>query len=510
MFVLSAAIVAGLNRDASAAAAATRPPTTSPQETVLFPFDDVGLPFNKGLILTLLPGHKSPTAPSLGTDPNHPGKPVVALGPPGAPDDRRIYFYGTVLHLDGEYRMWYNSYDRDRRRQICYAVSKDGIQWEKPKLGLVDYNGGTANNLIAIDGNQPIKGMCALVIHEPEDPNPDRRYKMIREVDPAQILTAVSPDGLRWKSAAGNKDIVKGSNLEPSGFIKFQGAYYLNGHGGPVPHPIPMRGYMRPQKRMMVTLVSYDFENWVDAGYVSFRRDNVPPRPPVDFEYHRGEQVHLGAGLWNRGNVILGFYGQYHNSSNDRRSVECDLGLIVSSDAIHFKEPLPDYKIVPAFEEDDRAEPRLTQAQGFQNIGDRTILYYGIWTEVNRDGPTGVRIATWPRDRLGYYSPSPGIDDAHCISSPLTLKPTGARVFVNATGLSNVSQLKVEILNEQFEPLPGYAAANCIALPKSGLRLPVTWQGKNMVGPLNHPVRIRVNWIGKGAEDARLFAVYVE
>ena len=64
--------------------------------------------------------------------------------------------------------------------------------------------------------------------------------------------------------------------MEPSGFIKFNGAYYLNGHGGPIPHPIPTRGYLRPQKRMSVTLVSYDFENWTDAGHVSFRRDNVP------------------------------------------------------------------------------------------------------------------------------------------------------------------------------------------------------------------------------------------
>ncbi len=57
----------------------------------------------------------------------------------------------------------------------------------------------------------------------------------------------------------------------------------------------------------MVTFVSHDFDHWSDAAHLSFRRDPIPPRPLNDFEIHRGEQVHMGASLWNRGNVILGF-----------------------------------------------------------------------------------------------------------------------------------------------------------------------------------------------------------
>ena len=51
----------------------------------------------------------------------------------------------------------------------------------------------------------------------------------------------------------------------------------------------------------------------------------------------------------------------------------------MSHDAIHFKEPVPDFKIVPSYEEPDWAEPRLIQGQGFENIGDRTFFWYGIW-----------------------------------------------------------------------------------------------------------------------------------
>ncbi len=483
---------------------------TPPRETVLFPFDDYGLPFTKGLILTLSPGHKSATAPSLGVDPKHPGTPVMPIGKDGDPDFPRAYFCGTILHVDGEYRMWYSGFD-GHNRQVCYAVSKDGVKWSKPTLGLVEYNGGKENNLTCVDDNEAMRGMIVLVLHDPEDPAPARRFKMIREVTPQRKLAAVSADGLRWQSVADNKDILGGGNLEPSGLIKFNGAYYIYGHGGPVPHPIPMRGYMRPQKRMMVTLVSPDFENWTTAGHVCFRRDDLPPRATVDFEYHRGEQVHLGASVWNRGNVLLGFYGQWHNPTNDRRTCVVDIGLVVSHDGIQFKEPLPDFKIIPSFEEDDRAEPRLTQGQAFHNIGDRTFVYYGIWTENDRNSPTGVRVATWPRDRFGYFSPAEGTKDVHCISSPIADVSDGTRICVNATHLSDTGSLTIEILDEQFRPAPGYTAADFVPIAaRSGLHLPVAWRGRETLQKLTQPIRIRVNWSGEHQESVRLYAIYVD
>src|ERR1051325_4494898 len=136
---------------------AAESPAGSPRETVLFPFDDYSLPFNKGLVLALMPGRKSAKNPDLGIDPKHPGKPVLPIGKAGDPDEKRAYFFGTVLHVDGEYRMWYSGHD-GHKRQVCYATSKDGIAWEKPKLGLVEYQGGKQNNLVALDGQDAMPG----------------------------------------------------------------------------------------------------------------------------------------------------------------------------------------------------------------------------------------------------------------------------------------------------------------------------------------------------------------
>ena len=86
-----------------------------------------------------------------GADRLHPGNPVLPVGQPGDPDHPRSYYYGTVLHIGDEFRMWYTGHDKDNRRLVCYAVSRDGVEWKKPNLGLGEYNGSRDNNLVLSD-----------------------------------------------------------------------------------------------------------------------------------------------------------------------------------------------------------------------------------------------------------------------------------------------------------------------------------------------------------------------
>lgn len=458
-------------------------------EQVLFPFDDYSIPFNSGLLMKLV----------------HSRRPfdhaVVPVGKPGEPDSWKVQYYGTVIYLDGEYRMWYSGLDHTHE-VICYATSTNGIDWVKPKLGLVVFNGNKDNNLVSLDETNLMNGATALVLYEPDEPKPERRFKMLREVSPMDMMAAFSSDGLHWKSAPFGP-IIKGSPLEAGGLIKFNGCYIVNGHGGPIPHPILGAG-----KRMSITHISYDFEHWTQAAHIAFRRDPIPPRPPTDFEFHRGEQVHLGASLWNRNNVVLGFYGQYHNESNDRRTSTCDIGLIVSHDGLHFVEPVPDFKFIESFEEPDGADARLLQGQGFENIGDKTFYWYSVWG-TTPDRPVGVRIATWQRDRFGYFSPGPGADKPQCLSSPFKLESGQGEIYVNADQLSSKCELRVELLTKELVPMPAYSGENCILVKKSGLKQRVSWKGRNSVDNVAEPFRIKVSWEGDRAEDGRLYAIYV-
>ena len=62
--------------------------------------------------------------------------------------------YVTVLQDGGLYKMYYRGCDADRgiwrthETVYCYAESRDGVHWERPNLGLVEFGGSKNNNII--------------------------------------------------------------------------------------------------------------------------------------------------------------------------------------------------------------------------------------------------------------------------------------------------------------------------------------------------------------------------
>ncbi|MAG37607.1 MAG: hypothetical protein CL878_15340 [Dehalococcoidia bacterium] len=479
------------------------------QEAVLFPFDQASIPFTSGMRLHMV------SAKAKGRD-------AAALlpGPSGAPDDMRVRFYGSVIPIGDELRMWYmgaGSRDGYRRDQLCYAVSKDGVNWEKPALGLVEYSGSKQNNLCDFRGGASDL-LSIPVLYDPDDPDPDRRFKIAfecREYD-KELSVAFSPDGLRWTEAPDNP---VGPMLEMSGVIRFNGCYYVNGHGG----------FQFGTARDLVTCASYDFEHWTESTALGFQRDRLP-RLDIEGGGTAGEQVHLGAGLWDRGNVILGVYDIWHGPrSGDRGQATMDLGLVISHNALHYHEPFPDFRLVPAAEEEGGpgalfpleglppiiGGPALSHGQGMCNWGDETMLWYDVWI------PGGVRLARWARDRLGYFrafqpdelgkQPPARWKRAtrHCITCPIQVTDAPGQVYVNVAGVWEHSEITVEVLDEQFRPLPGYSGEACIPLREPGLRQPVVWKDRQAVGEIDGPFRLRVNFNGLRRDDARLFAIYV-
>src|SRR5207248_757321 len=153
------------------------------------------------------------------------------------------------------------------------------------------------------------------------------------------------------------------------------------------------------------------------------------------------------------------------------------------NDGLHYREPIPDYRIVGASEDGWLPPPKgttalrmpaIVQGQGFENIGDETLFWYSPWPEHNSQG---IRVATWGRDRLGFFTSiwGPG-KDPHCISAPIDLEGKPARVSLNLDGASEHAQARVRILDEEFRELPAYSAENCTPIAAPGFRTPVRWR----------------------------------
>jgi hypothetical protein len=107
--------------------------------------------------------------------------------------------YCQVLREGSTWHLWYGSYDHtytaDSTGFLCYARSDDGVHWEKPSLGLLDYHGSKDNNIIfrnthghsffidsAVTGNELFKPV----------------YAKPPKTGGFHVFGATSPDGIHW------------------------------------------------------------------------------------------------------------------------------------------------------------------------------------------------------------------------------------------------------------------------------------------------------------------------
>jgi hypothetical protein len=150
---------------------------------------------------------------------------------PVIPNDREwefmIFGYCSLHDLGAKFGLWYEVVppkEDGKTNLLCYAESTDGVNWQKPSLGLVEFRGSKANNIV-IDGASCPYGQFHgnSVFIDPNAPA-DERFKVIywtknipksvmeqlQREDPESIspygakmqcgtLLGTSPDGMRWK-----------------------------------------------------------------------------------------------------------------------------------------------------------------------------------------------------------------------------------------------------------------------------------------------------------------------
>jgi hypothetical protein len=509
----------------SLAAAGQSAGTGLVKEQVLFAFDDHSLPFKHNLQLTLVPVTK------------YPGNPVLRKGPKGSSDHGHACLYGTVIKTGNKFRMWYlgmiedsgkNAYTPGWYRPMCYAESDDGINWVKPELGLVELNGNKKNNICLIEGDPKAVTLIndfLSVMYDPEDPDPSKRYKAVyinimlltdvrgglskvarNEKRPAMSVAATSADGLRWKLVGDRPFDAGGERFEVSGLYKFGKFYYATGQ---LLNPWVWRPDGSPSNRVMLAYRTSDFKTWSKAKAFSLARPGQLTNPPMP-----GQQMHMGAGMWNRGNVMVGLYGMWQDPATPPakgephvKGVRIDLGLTISNDGIHFREPVTDFKIVPLGGEDDWDNHAILQGHAFVNEGDKTMIWYSHWdTDMEYKGME-IGLATLRRDGFGYLSPKYPENDAHFISTTFTTGKNN-KLVINVDSIESGKPLRIELLDDMDRPITGYSGAQAATVTTNGTQLEVRWPKTNSaLLPAGRPVAFRLTW--PEASRAKVYALYL-
>ncbi|NQT12050.1 MAG: hypothetical protein HQ582_04845 [Planctomycetes bacterium] len=492
-----------------------------------FSFDDRSIPWRHNVKLTLVEAKK------------HPANPVLRCGPKGAPDHGHAILYGSVFRTGEKFRMWYlGMFETELARgqapgwwrPMCYAESDDGVTWTKPELGLVEFNGDKRNNICLIESD-PVSlsrvNDFLTVIHEPDDPDPAQRYKaaFIAHVPFDEVrggrsgigpdesrwgsmVCATSADGLRWKVVGDRPMNSGGERFEVSGLYRFGDFYYATGQ---LLSPWTALVDGREVGRVMLVSRSSDFETWSRVPALAFARPGQWLPRPIP-----GQQTHMGAGMWNRGNVLVGLYGMWQDGPTNKPGgtshlwgTHIDLGLITSNDGIHFREPIPDFKVISRGRTGQWDDVALLQGHAFVNVGDQTMIWYSHWDTGGKLKSMEIGLATLRRDGFGYLSRRVKGAAGHFVSRLVEPGAGPARLFVNVEGAVDESPLLVELLDGRDRPIRDYSGRNGARVASDGTRREIVWPAlKSGRLDWDEPFSIKVTLPAKG--DVRVYAVYVE
>lgn len=438
----------------------------------------------------------------------YPGNPIIVGNKPW--DAYRPQVYGTVLH-DKErslFRMWYLAIPSHvlspdpepivggfRRightTLVAYAESKDGYKWEKPNLGIVDFNGSKQNGLVNM-GRDNTEGVS--IVRQPDEPNPQRRYKAIfwehkvapkgeptgreklaEDSRPDGMWVSFSEDGLHWKDYADNPVIPHGSDTgqcvlyDPA--LKKYVLYSRRGVG-----------------RRISRSTSDDFVNWSQPQLVFAADDKDPP----------GTQVY-GSGFCIYEGIYIGTPWMFYLSKDQR----IDVQLIHSRDGIQWHRTAGRERVIPNGPEGAWDSGIIFTASHPVVLEDRILIYYfGIqgdhhghpqrdWEESKKYYRGGIGVATLRRD--GWVSLNLPFTGGHVITKPVTIPKASPdddtpRLILNANAYTG--DVKVTLLDEDNQPILGFDESN--NLHGDFLRVEVTWpHGRTLADLVDRRVKLK-------------------
>ncbi|WP_409342080.1 hypothetical protein [Paenibacillus sp. MBLB4367] len=190
------------------------------------------------------------------------------------PWEGKFCCYFTVMQEKDRIRLYYRGncfHDDDDTQVACYAESRDGVHFERPDLGLCEFGGSRANNIM-------LTGMDAHNFAPFLDANPDappqQKYKAVAGFGPkgqsvylnqGYLIGYYSADGIHWRKW--EEPIIR-----DGGFDSLNVAFWDKVRGE---YRCYSRSFTADKIRVIQSATSADFLHW--GGHEPNRyAENVP------------------------------------------------------------------------------------------------------------------------------------------------------------------------------------------------------------------------------------------
>lgn len=455
------------------------------------------------------------------TPEKHPANPVIRADKPWE-KDAAFVDSGLVIYdeEDNLFKAWYEGgacYGPDDGSLMCYAYSADGVNWIKPELGLIDFNGSRANNIV-------LQAQCMMhdpsPIIDPVDPDPSCRFKAVwwggrkDESQPNGWLlghcVGFSPDGIHWTEHPDNPVWRSDAEVAVPFRIEHKGGRYLmfcsaDGYG----------------KRITAYAESDDFVHW-----------ELPPIPVIQGDDDDAPGTEVG------GITGIDYYGTYlgfiwgilnlggitreeWNEIIDRNKKQGYLGYPIELNNTRCRIMYTELITSLNGKEWQRIHRQHYIPMGGEGEWDETICLAGRPIVVNDKiyiYYTGMGRAKQtpgaPPEKLGQWNVDTGLatlrlDGFACLEAKqderiLVTKPfrhNGTDLLLNLDAPNG--SVVVEVVGEDGQPVQGFARKDALMISGDHLRAEAAWAGNAELRNLGgREISLRVY-----ARQARLYSL---
>jgi len=430
---------------------------------------------SEGIVLTVNEARKHP-------------EPVLVADRPW--ESMCIGGYFTVREEAGRFRLWYDTFASDYRDdyddRLCYADSNDGLHWEKPGLGLIEFQGSKDNNIVFED-RSGFGYHGGTVFTDPSAP-PSERYKTLYQARGGTradqwhtcMRGAYSEDGVHWHKYSG----LLADHLSDTQTV----VYYDEGLRRYIGY---FRLWTKTGRRAVGRSETHDFQQWPRNPALVLAPDDTDP---ADMHmYTNGYHIYHGAADTHFF-IITSFY----------KETDCtDIQLATSRDGINWNR-VDRRPFIRLGVEGDWDSRQIYVGAAVIPMGDEVWVYYTGYRHRHGEAYPNVvsyggKIGVAKVRRDGFISADAGYEGGY-FTTPL-LRFSGSRLELNYDAGAG-GFIAVEILGENGYPLKGFSRTECNLLRGSSTAQTVTWHGGNDISSLaNTPIHLRFTM-----RDSRLYA----
>ncbi|MEA3402776.1 MAG: hypothetical protein U9R79_16165 [Armatimonadota bacterium] len=408
----------------------------------------------------------------------------------------------TTVFQDGDiYRMYYRgshiiyregSIETPHRELVCYAESEDGIAWTRPELGLVEFEGSSANNIIH-------DGLGSHNFTPFKDTNPDctpeAAYKALAwgrgEGTEKGLYAFRSADAIHWSLMSDDPVITTGA------FDSQNLAFWDSERG-------EYREYHRAGRkgRDIMTGTSDDFLHWSEPRFLDYSPGRVSELYTNQvMPYYRAPHILLGFPTryvdyaWAESTRRLPQQEYRHMvASSSRRSGTAitDGMFMTSRDRVSFR-VWPESFIRPGIQ-----RPRSwfygDNYQAWGLVETRPTLQgapneLSIYVSEGGRQPDGVSIRRYTLRIDGFVSVEVPLSGGELLTRPVVFE--GEELIINVS-TSAAGSVRVELQDELGMAIPAFALDDCPRIFGDEIERPVQWgEEANLAELAGTPVRLR-------------------